>query len=259
MRSTQGRFLSKIWFIFRRIRVALRGRIAHLNPVGDVTPHRSSQLFKDMITVLVADDHCLVRKAICAALRREPGLQVAGEADDGWETIRLVGELKPEVLLLDLSLPRVHGIDVIQQVKRDSKTRVVVLTMHGDQSYVIEAFKAGASGYVLKDSPTDEVFQAIRSVAAGGNYVAVSLQKQAIKRSILGAQDAQSPVEKLSLRERLVLELAAEGLSNAEIAGRLYLSVRTVESHRSSILKKLALNSQTDLVRFAIRNDIVPL
>ncbi len=214
-----------------------------------------------MITIVLADDHQVVRKGIRALLEMEPDFQIIGETGDGLEAVQLTIRLRPDVLVLDLMMPGLNGIDVTRQVTRQvPQTRVVLLSMYAGEDYVLEALRNGASGYVLKDASISELIQAIREAVAGRRYLSPPLAERAIDAYVRQTQEsALDPYETLSDREREVLHLAAEGLTSAEIAERLSLSPRTVETHRSSMMRKLGLRTQTDLVRYAIRKGIITL
>jgi DNA-binding NarL/FixJ family response regulator len=211
-----------------------------------------------MTTVVIAEDHGLVREGLKRLLKDDKSLKLVGEAADGLEALKLVEKLQPDVLLVDLVIPRLHGLEVTRQVTKAGKTKVIAVSMYSDEPYVMEAFRNGASGYVLKDSTSAEFLQAIRKVVRGQRYISQPLTKLPIDAYLkkLGSvvRDVYST---LSPRERLVLQLAAQGLGNAAIAKQLYISRRTVESHRAHLMKKLSLGSQTDLVRFAIRKKII--
>ncbi len=212
-----------------------------------------------MTTIVLADDHNLVREGLKHLLADEKTFKLIGEARDGIEAVELVEKLRPSVLLLDLMLPRLHGLEVIRQVKKVStRTQVIVVSMYSDEPYVIEAFRNGAMGYVLKDSTSAELLQAIRGVEAGNRYLSPSLSDLAIHAYLKRVDGIASDIySTLTARERVVLQLAAEGRSTAQIAKELFISPRTVETHRSNVMKKLALRSQTELVRFAIRKKII--
>lgn len=214
-----------------------------------------------MTTIVLADDHQVVRKGIRALLEMEQDFQVVGEAGDGLEAVHLTLRLRPDVLVLDLMMPGLNGIDVTRQVtKQAPQTRVVVLSMYAAEDYVLEALRNGASGYVLKDASISELVQAIRSVVMGRRYLSPPLAERAIDAYVRQTQESTlDPYETLTDREREVLHLAAEGLTSAEIAERLSLSPRTVENHRSNMMRKLGLRTQTDLVRYAIRRGIITL
>ncbi len=210
-------------------------------------------------SIAIADDHHLVRQGLMLLLKGEPDFRLLGEAGDGLGAVQLVKDKCPDILLLDLMLPRIHGLEVIRQVRMGNPdTRIIILSMHKEESYVIEALRNGASGYILKDSTGTDLIEGIRKVKAGRRYLSPSLQEIAIglleQRPTTGTGDIY---DSLSNRERLVLQLAAEGLSSPEIAERLFISRRTVETHRANLMRKLDLRSQTDLVRFAIRKGVM--
>ena len=208
------------------------------------------------IRIALAEDHKLVREGLKALLKNEPAFELVGEASDGLQAVEIVEKHKPDILLLDLRIPRLHGIEVLRQIRDQHKTRVVVVSMHSDEPYVVEALKNGVSGYVLKDCPPSELIHAIRTAASGGQYLCESLRQKAIsatlKRLVPGVQGPQ-----LTKRELLVLELAAEGKTSSEIAKSLFISRRTAEAHRANLMKKLGLKTQTDLVLYAVRNGLI--
>ena len=211
-----------------------------------------------MTTIVLAEDHSLVREGLKHLLRDDKSLRLVGEAGDGMKAVELVEQLRPSILLLDLMIPRLHGLEVIRQVRKCEGTRVVVISMHSDEPYVMEAFRNGAAGYVLKDSTPAELLQAIHTVVGGGRYLSPSLSDLAINTYLKRLDGIANDIySTLSGRERMVLQLAAEGNNTAAIAKQLYISPRTVETHRANLMKKLSLRSQTDLVRFAIRKKII--
>ena len=213
-----------------------------------------------MISIVLADDHPVVRRGLRALLEAEANLRIAGETGDGLEAIRLVEELRPHVLILDLMMPGVSGLEVARQVtRRFPETRVVIISMHANEAYVMEALRNGASGYVLKDASAVELVQAVRTVVAGGRHLSPPLSEGAIAAYVEKAKAAPAdPLAALTTREREVLHLAAEGQSSADIAARLGISPRTAETHRANLMRKLGLHSQTDLVRYALKRGILP-
>lgn len=212
-----------------------------------------------MTTVVLAEDHHIVRQGLKALLAGEKTLQVVGEAADGLATIELVERCKPHVLLLDLAIPRLDGLQVIRRLCAEhSATRIIVLSGHAEEHYVAEALRSGALGYVLKDCASSNLAVAIRLVAAGKRYLSPALEERAIEAFFQKpSHPGLDPYETLTGRERLVLQMAAEGLSNPAVARKLFISTRTVESHRANLMRKLTLHSQTDLVRYAIRENLI--
>jgi DNA-binding NarL/FixJ family response regulator len=215
------------------------------------------------LRVVVVDDHELVREGVRALLQPEADMEVVGQAGDGLVALELVERLRPDVVVADLMLPGLGGLELTRQiVRRSPGTRVVVLSMHAADPFVLQALDNGASAYVLKDAGIAELLRAIREVTRGRRYLSPPLSDRAVSAYVRrkGAADApDDPYEELTARERQVLHLAADGLGNAVIAGRLGISVRTVETHRARVLRKLALRNQTDLVRWAIHRGIIPL
>lgn len=213
------------------------------------------------ISVLLADDHPIVRHGLRALLEAEPDIVVVEEVDDGLEAVERVAQLRPDVLVLDLMMPGLNGLEVTRQAgQRSPGTRVIILSMYSSEVYVLEALRNGAAGYVLKKSSPDELVQAVREVAAGRSFLSRSLSERAIEVYRQKAQEVPSdPYDRLTNREREVLHLAAEGHTSADIANRLYISPRTVEMHRGNMMRKLGLSTQTDLIRYALQRRILPM
>jgi len=211
-----------------------------------------------MTTVVIADDHEIVRRGLRSLLEADGGCRVVADVADGLTAVQTVEKLKPALLLLDLNMPRMHGLEVLKHVRTGSpNTRVIVLSMHNDEPYVIEALRAGASAYLLKGSESQEIAQALKEVTAGRRYLSAPLSEWAINALTTRVADNADPLNALSPREREVLQLSAEGYGNPEIAEKLFISPRTAETHRTNLMRKLALQSQTDLVRFSIRRGII--
>lgn len=210
------------------------------------------------VTILLADDHVLVRQGLRALLESQEDLIVVGETSDGLETIKKVEQLHPQVVVLDLMMPGLNGLEVTRQIH--TSTHVLILSMHDNEGYVLEALRNGAFGYLLKDSPASELVRAIRAVAEGQRYLGPPFSELAIQSYIQKAKSGPlDPYDTLTNRERLILQLVAEGQSSAEISAQLSISPRTVEIHRSNLMHKLNLHTQTDLIRFAIRKNILLL
>jgi len=207
------------------------------------------------INILLADDHTIVRQGLKLILSAHPDLHVVGEAANGREAVELAAKLKPDIVLLDVAMPELNGIEATRKmVEANSRLRVLVLSMHKEAVYVREILRAGARGYILKDAIDTELLNAVRSVARGDGYIS-----PAVSGALLSdyRKDVTDPVDLLSPREREVLQLIAEGKTNKEIATKLNLSVYTVDSHRGKIMEKLNLHSTGELVRFAIKRGLV--
>ncbi len=214
-----------------------------------------------MTTIVLADDHHVVRQGLRSLLEAEPDFSVVGETGDGLEAAQLVERLQPDVLVLDLMMPGLNGLAVTRQVNQRSRhTCVVILSMYANEAYVLEALRAGAAAYVLKESTAAELVRAVREAVAGRRYLSPPLSERAIESYMQKAESAElDPYETLTAREREVLHLVTEGHTNAEIAARLFISRRTVESHRANLMRKLGLRTQTDLIRYALRRGILPM
>ena len=213
------------------------------------------------ISILLADDHTILRQGLTALLEAEPDFFILGEASTGMETLQKVRTLNPDVLVLDLALPDIHGLEITRQVHNSNpQTRIVILSMHGKEAYVLEALKSGASAYVLKGSEARELIQAIRQAREGIRYLSPPLSDQSLEAYILSTRGQDfDPSEILTNRERQILHLAAGGCSSNEIARRLSISSRTVEAHRAKVMAKLDLHNQSELVRFALQHAIITL
>jgi len=213
-----------------------------------------------MIGIVLADDHHVVREGLRVLLQLEPDFSIVGEAADGLETVHLVERLKPDVLVVDMVMPSLNGVEVTRQISQKFlKARVIILSMYADESYVLEALRNGAFGYVLKSSQGVHLVQAVREVAAGRRYLSPPLSDDAIRAYAQKAKGTSLDIyETLTTRERQVLHLAAEGHTNSEIASRLFISPRTVEIHRANLMRKLGLRNYTDLVRYALERGILP-
>lgn len=212
-------------------------------------------------TIVLADDHPIVRQGLRAMLEAEPDLAVLGEVANGLEVADVVERLQPHVLVLDVLMPGLGGLEVAQQVsQRSPQTRIVMLSMYSNEAYVLEALRKGATGYVLKDASDDELVQAVRAVAAGKRYLSAPLSERAIETYLERAvPDPLDQYDTLTAREREVLQLAAEVSTNAEIATRLGISIHTAETYRANLMRKLNLHSQADLLRYALRRGILPM
>jgi DNA-binding NarL/FixJ family response regulator len=204
--------------------------------------------------ILLADDHLIVRQGLRALLERD-GLEVIGEAADGHEAVRLAGDLHPDVAILDFAMPLLNGLDAAKEVRRLSPaTRMILLTVHTEDQYVLEALQAGVSGYVVKTQAAADLVRAIHEVCRNAVYLSPAVSR-AIVDAYLGK--AALPAEVLSSRERQVLQLVAEGKTTKEIAVLLGVSVKTADSHRTRIMRKLEIHDTAGLVRYAIRRGLI--
>ena len=210
-----------------------------------------------MVSIVIIEDHLLVREGLRALLREGGDFKILGEASDGKQGLKLVEKLKPDLVLLDLILPGLHGLEVLRKIRKYSK--VLAVSMRSDEAFVAEAFRNGASGYVIKEDSFAELMEAIHGVLKGQRFMSRQLDHRRINRVLEKLnEDDDAPPYRLTTREHEVLQKAAEGLTSSHIGNLLSISPRTVEMHRANLMRKLALRSQADLVRFAIRNRIVP-
>lgn len=215
-----------------------------------------------MIKIMLADDHHMVRQGIRALLEAEADMHVIAEEADGLKAVNTAEAHQPDILIVDMMMPGLNGLDVIVQVKRRCPhTRIIVLSMQTDDGYVLGSLRNGANGYVLKESSAEHLVAAIRAVMDGHRYLSDTLTERAIAAYIDHAHetDGDDPYDALTAREREVLHLAAESYTNPQIAERLSISPRTVENHRANVMRKLQLKNQTDLIRYAIRRGIISL
>ncbi len=210
------------------------------------------------VSILLADDHHVVRTGIRNLLETEADFDVVGEASTGLEAVQMTEKLSPDVLVLDLMMPGLNGLEVTRQVQH--KTKVLILSMHSNEAYVLEALQNGAFGYVLKDSTAEELIQAVHEVSRGKRYLSPPFSDRAIAAYIQRTQSSEmDPYETLTTREREVLLLVAEGRNTSEISQALSISPRTVEGHRASVMHKLNLHSQAEMIRYALRRGILPI
>jgi len=211
------------------------------------------------IRVGLAEDHGMVRAGIARLIEDLPGVELVGVAEDGHEAIELVRTVSPDVLLLDITMPRLGGLSVLTRVVLDyPATRVIMLSMHDNEEYVGQALQAGAAGYLLKDSDLAELGLAIRSVLRGGSYLTPAVSRHVIRDFTRGQTARESPFERLTPRQTEIVQLVAEGHRNAEIASILGMSIKTVETHRTQLMARLGIHDVTGLVRYAIRVGLVP-
>jgi two-component system, NarL family, response regulator NreC len=212
------------------------------------------------IKVLIADDHAIVRHGLMRSIQQQEDMEVVGQARDGHSAVEMVRELMPNVVLMDVSMPALNGIDATRAILRDSPaTRVIALSMHSAKRYVREMFRAGASGYLLKDCEFDELVQTIRLIAEGQTYISPSISRVVVENYTHNASDdKESAFSILTQREREVLQLMAEGNSTKQIAMRLFISPKTVEAHRLRIMNKLDIDNVALLTKYAIQEGLTP-
>ncbi|MCZ2147529.1 MAG: response regulator transcription factor [Bryobacterales bacterium] len=213
-----------------------------------------------VIRILVADDHTVMRTGLCLLLERQSGFEIIGQADDGRKTVDLADRIKPDVVVMDIAMPHLNGIEATRQiVSRYPQTSVVILSMHSDESYVLRALKAGARAYLLKDSAETDLIQAIHAVVAGKSFFSPGISRMLLEDYIRQVQQkgVEDSYELLTTREREILQLLAEGKSNKEVSSMLNLSLYTVETHRTHILQKLNLHSVPELILYAVRKGII--
>lgn len=214
----------------------------------------------EKVRIVIAEDHTILREGLRSLLSSNTSFEVVGEAGDGREAIRQVKKLKPDLILTDLSMPRMNGMEAIKEIKRESaSTKILVLTVHRAEEYILATFRAGADGYLLKDSTHSELLMAVKKVLNGTHYISPEISEKVIEGYIEGKKSLKSRTswETLTQREREILKLIAEGYRNKEIAEDLCISVKTVEKHRANLMEKLDLHSIQALTAFAIDKGLV--
>lgn len=215
----------------------------------------------DKTRVLLAEDHTIVRKGLRSLLDKETGIEVVGEAEDGREAIVKAEELHPDVVVMDIAMPGLNGLEATRQIKkRFSDMKIIILTMHANEEYILQSLKAGASGYLVKKAAPAELISAINAVHKGNSFLSPSISRTVIDEYIRRSKEiseGEEGFEQLTVREREVLQLIAEGRKTREIAELLYISIKTVETHRAHIMNKLDIHSTAELTRYAIRKGII--
>jgi len=209
--------------------------------------------------ILIADDHDIIREGIKNILRKYPEYEIIGEASDGEEALQKATELKPDLLLLDITMPKKSGLDILEQLRRSSKnTKVLIISVHKANAYIMRALKSGVKGYLNKENAADDLIPALRKITAGQVYLSDDVSSYLLEKASRGQQELEK--EKiLSDREEEVLRLVAEGKTAREIGEALFISDRTVENYKNNILKKLGLHKTSDLIKYAIKNKIVDI
>jgi DNA-binding NarL/FixJ family response regulator len=213
-----------------------------------------------MIQIILADDHAVMRRGLRLVLEQQGDFKVLGEASDGREAVSLAESLRPDVAVLDITMPNLNGIEAARQISaRQPAVAIVVLSMHADEGYVLRALKAGARGYLLKESPEADFLRAIRSVSEGKSFFSPAVSRMLVEDYVRQFQDKdiEDSYELLTTREREILQLIAEGKSNKDVANMLNLSLYTVETHRSNILEKLNLHNVPELILYAVRKGVI--
>src|SRR4030043_115331 len=210
--------------------------------------------------IVIAEDHPILREGLRSLLPPHPNFEIVGEAEDGREAIKCVAKFKPDLILTDLSMPRMNGMEAIKEIKKESPaTKVLVLTVHRAEEYILATFRAGADGYILKDSTHSELVMAVKKVLSGKHYISPEISEKVIEGNLEGKKTLKSRTswEILTSREREILKLIAEGYKNKRIEDNLCISVKTVEKHRANLMEKLGLHNIQGLTTFAIERGIV--
>jgi two-component system response regulator NreC len=212
------------------------------------------------IRVLLCDDHTLFRDGIASILKDEPSIEIVGEADNGREAVLKAQKLHPDVVLMDIAMPDLSGFEATRRIlKADKKIKILILTMYEEEEVITRCLNAGAAGYVLKDVPRAHLIHAIDVVNKGGQYLSSRALKKVVKQFVKGAKSTATGYERLSDREREVLKLLADGLALKEVAVRLVLSVKTVDAHKTNLMRKLDLHDRAELIKYAIQRKLIRL
>lgn len=221
---------------------------------------RRVEIMSQKIRIVLAEDHTILREGLRSLLSSDPGFEVVAEAENGREAIKCVSKFKPDLILTDLSMPKLNGMEAIKEIKRESpETKILVLTVHRAEEYIFATFRAGADGYILKDSTHAELAMAVKKVLSGKHYISPEISEKVIEGYLEGKKTlkVRTSWENLTQREREILKLIAEGYKNKEIAEDLCISVKTVEKHRANLMEKLDLHNIQALTTFAIEKGIV--
>jgi len=219
-----------------------------------------SEFMSQKVRIVIAEDHTILREGLRMLLSTNPGYEIVAEAEDGREAVRWVSKLKPNLILTDLSMPRMNGMEAIREIRRESpETKILVLTVHRAEEYILATFRAGADGYILKDSTQSELLMAVKKVLSGKHFISPEISEKVIEGYLEGKKTLKPRTswETLTQREREILKLIAEGYKNKDIADDLCISVKTVEKHRANLMEKLDLHSVQALTPFAIEKGLV--
>ena len=212
----------------------------------------------ETVRVILAEDHTLVRAGLCALVRSLEGVEVVAEAGDGHQALEMVGSHWPDLVLMDVAMPGLNGLEATVRIAKEyPHVKVIILSMHANEEYVLQSLRAGAVGYLLKDSGTAELELAIRAVLRGETFLSPAVSKHVIEQYVQRQEDPQSPFQILTPRQREILQLIAEGLSTKDIARKLDLSIKTIDTHRTQLMDRLDIHEVAGLVRYAVRTGLV--
>jgi len=212
----------------------------------------------ETVRVILAEDHTLVRAGLCALVRGLEGVEVVAEAGDGHQALEMVGSHWPDLVLMDVAMPGLNGLEATVRIAKEyPHVKVIILSMHANEEYVLQSLRAGAVGYLLKDSGTAELELAIRAVLRGETFLSPAVSKHVIEQYVQRQEDPQSPFQILTPRQREILQLIAEGLSTKDIARKLDLSIKTIDTHRTQLMDRLDIHEVAGLVRYAVRTGLV--
>ncbi len=233
-------------------------RFGTLNPRGLIDATSPRRYAHHMISIIVADDHGIVREGLRRLLESEPDLKVCGEAEDGRQVLEVVEQSQPDIVILDITMPRMGGLETLERLRTDyPKTKVILLSVHNDPPFIQSAVGLRADGYVLKNGRAGEIVTAVRDVMKGGSYFSPAVAREIVEQVRSPKNESPDPFKLLSAREREVLHLIADGLSAKEVATDLSISTKTVEAHRTSLMRKLGVRKATELVRYALRHGLI--
>ncbi len=257
--------VNKVYYVFSRVlqcilRWQIRCPSSSEGGMHQGQPDRGAAMTKSKYRIVIAEDHTILREGLRSLLSTDPEFEVVAEARDGHEAIHHSEKLKPDLILTDLSMPRMNGMEAVREIKKRSPdTKIIVLTVHKNEEYILATLRAGADGYVIKDSTHSELVMAIKSVLSGKSFLSPEISEKVIEGYLEGRKKlkAFTPWETLTQREREILKLIAEGYKNKEIADELCISVKTVEKHRANLMEKLDLHNASVLTAFAMEKGLI--